>query len=377
VVRRIEDDSGSNPSVVGGRKRLPSGDGEPLAPRDVIRAALSGGIVSAAEIVDHDVSVDLVGRSHPVFRLSVDGVPRAFIKSFGPSRGATDGKLAREQAVADLAADRPALAAVVPPVFAWIAPAGAIATVALDGIAMGETTPAITVEERLADWTAFTRTVAGPLATFHRATRDLARPGASAPVALQGEIPWVLRVFDGDGPEDLWASPALVQVLSKAAAQRATVAGIRAARASWRAMCLIHCDLKHDNVLLVGAADAAHPVFVDWEMARLGDPAWDVAALTARPVMVDQGHDCWNPANIDAVAGFVAAYASASALPAPAVARRTILYIGAWLLMAAIQYRSTLAVSDDGASAEGLVESCHATFADLETICQSIVGCLT
>jgi aminoglycoside phosphotransferase (APT) family kinase protein len=333
--------------------------------------------VSAAEIVDHVVSVDLVGRSHPVYRLSVDGVARAFIKCFGPSRGSTDGLLAREQAVFRLAAERPALAAVVPPIFAWTAPAGTIATVALDGMAIGEATPAITAEERLADWTAFTRTVARPLAEFHRATRDLARADASPPPALRSEIPWVLRLFDGDGPEDLWTSPGLGQLLAKAAMQRATVAGIRAARASWRTMCLIHCDLKHDNVLLVGAAEEARPVFVDWEMARLGDPAWDVAALAARPVMIDQGRDCWNPANIAAVAAFVAAYASASGLPAPAVARRTILYIGAWLLMAAIQYRSTLDISDDGAAAGGLIESCHATFADLEMICRSIMDRIT
>jgi hypothetical protein len=352
---------------------LPPGDGKPLAARGVIAAALRGGIVSAAEIVDRDVSVDLVGRSHPVYRLSVDGAARAFIKCFGPSRGSTDGKLEREQAIVRLAASRPALAAVVPPAFVWAGPADTIATVALDGVAIGEAAPVIGAAERLAEWTAFTRAVAGPLAEFHRATRDLARPGVSPPAALQGEIPWILRLFDGDGPEDLWASPALGQLLSEVAAHRATVAGIRAARASWRVMCLIHCDLKHDNVLLVGAAETARPVFVDWEMARLGDPAWDVAALAARPIMVDQGHDCWNPANLDAVARFAAAYASASALPPPAVARRTILNIGAWLLMAAIQYRSTLAASDDGAAARGLVESSHATFAGLEAICRSIV----
>jgi hypothetical protein len=48
----------------------------------------------------------------------------------------------------------------------------------------------------------------------------------------------------------------------------------------WRFDTLIHGDLKWDNVL-VFPAGAQQPDFrlVDWEMADIGDPAWDVGAV--------------------------------------------------------------------------------------------------
>ena len=48
----------------------------------------------------------------------------------------------------------------------------------------------------------------------------------------------------------------------------------------WRQDCLIHGDMKWDNIL-VFPASAAHPDFriVDWEMADVGDAAWDVGAV--------------------------------------------------------------------------------------------------
>jgi hypothetical protein len=50
----------------------------------------------------------------------------------------------------------------------------------------------------------------------------------------------------------------------------------------WRESCVIHADLRWDNCQVVGtSADVDGPriQFVDWEMAGLGDPCWDVGTV--------------------------------------------------------------------------------------------------
>jgi aminoglycoside phosphotransferase (APT) family kinase protein len=52
----------------------------------------------------------------------------------------------------------------------------------------------------------------------------------------------------------------------------------------WQVTTFIHGDLRWDNVVVVpaGGADDARVLFVDWELARIGDPAWDVGTLFAQ-----------------------------------------------------------------------------------------------
>ncbi len=53
-------------------------------------------------------------------------------------------------------------------------------------------------------------------------------------------------------------------------------------RELWRATALIHGDMKWSNLLVQIAASGDGPprtLLVDWEMASLGDPAWDVGAV--------------------------------------------------------------------------------------------------
>lgn len=53
-------------------------------------------------------------------------------------------------------------------------------------------------------------------------------------------------------------------------------------RDSWRAQCLIHSDIRWDNwvVRRDGALSADPPLtLVDWEMADIGDPCWDIGAV--------------------------------------------------------------------------------------------------
>jgi len=49
----------------------------------------------------------------------------------------------------------------------------------------------------------------------------------------------------------------------------------------WRPSCLVHFDVKGDNILLLAEPRARSGWLIDWELAALGDPAWDVGAMFA------------------------------------------------------------------------------------------------
>lgn len=318
------------------------GAAAPSHPREVIAAALAGGVISAEDIVWRGARVDAIGRSHPVYRLSVADRPRAILKVFGPIRGGTDGDPARERAVQDLARARPEVAALTAPALAWRGDPAVIVTEAVEGAAAwtldtlgGGGMPASEA------WAELVALVAPPLAALHRATRDLARPGSAPPPALDVPPPWGLRLFDGDAPADVWATAPLARLLA-GVAEPGVIAALREARARWRRMCLVHGDLKHDNLLVAPLGAARRLVVVDWEMARLGDPAWDLAALAARLPMAAPVAEPWGAEERAGAARLVASYAAASGLPVAALARRMVLFCGAWLLMAATQHRSTL-----------------------------------
>ena len=53
-------------------------------------------------------------------------------------------------------------------------------------------------------------------------------------------------------------------------------------RQQWQRDCLIHGDMKWDNCIVEASAGPAQPLklrLVDWELADLGDAAWDVGAI--------------------------------------------------------------------------------------------------
>ena len=49
----------------------------------------------------------------------------------------------------------------------------------------------------------------------------------------------------------------------------------------WGPSCLIHFDVKGDNILLTAKRGASSSWLIDWELAALGDPAWDVGSMFA------------------------------------------------------------------------------------------------
>lgn len=111
---------------------------------------------------------------------------------------------------------------------------------------------------------------------------ESARPGALAAVApvLSGDAPWVFIV--GEKAEMVMPnmSPGCRQVVDVLRATPELLHGLAVLGAGWRRLALMHGDLKWDNVLLVGPADGERELrLIDWELADLGDPLWDVASV--------------------------------------------------------------------------------------------------
>jgi aminoglycoside phosphotransferase (APT) family kinase protein len=180
--------------------------------------------------------------------------------------------------------------------------------------------------------------------------------------------------MDGDAPPELWTTPTTATLLGEAAADPVLVAGLRTARALWRSLALVHGDLKHDNVLVEPTPDGLRVRVLDWEMARIGDPAWDLAGLTARLAVVRGEAPPWPDEDLAGVALLVHAYATASGLRPPALARRLMLYSGAVLLMIALQHGSTLAPGADTSGARTLIMKARATFRRAERLTAAVIA---
>jgi aminoglycoside phosphotransferase (APT) family kinase protein len=76
-------------------------------------------------------------------------------------------------------------------------------------------------------------------------------------------------------------SPGSLELIRRVQQEDGLVETLAQIANTWRATALIHGDIKLDNILLQGATGgeaggALAVYFVDWELAQIGDPAWDV-----------------------------------------------------------------------------------------------------
>ncbi|MDQ6678593.1 MAG: aminoglycoside phosphotransferase family protein [Acidobacteriota bacterium] len=79
-------------------------------------------------------------------------------------------------------------------------------------------------------------------------------------------------------------SPANLQLIKELQQNRQLQNQLDAAKHAWNPSCLVHGDLKWDNVLVYPARPGINSRglrIADWELAGRGDPAWDVASILA------------------------------------------------------------------------------------------------
>lgn len=100
-------------------------------------------------------------------------------------------------------------------------------------------------------------------------------------LAFSSDPPWVLqfhRLHPLAGEDQSWAQARLVALIGQ---QNDMLPLLGALAADWPTQQLIHGDMKWQNVLMHADSDGATDcIFIDWEMAALGDPLWDLAGLT-------------------------------------------------------------------------------------------------
>ncbi len=114
------------------------------------------------------------------------------------------------------------------------------------------------------------------LARFHDAGRD-ARGGARD-AALTTKLPVAISLQPPDPNFYAALSPACRQTIDWIRADAAFFQSLQSNQAHWQTDTIIHGDLKWNNVMIASDSEAEIK-FVDWELARWGDPAWDVAGL--------------------------------------------------------------------------------------------------
>jgi len=113
--------------------------------------------------------------------------------------------------------------------------------------------------------------LAEALAVCHR----LPVAGSVLAPRLSRTAPWIFAVARPVVAMLRELAPAQLAVIRMLQATPAAAAGLDRLRDHWRPSCLIHGDIKWQNVLTLPGGGL---VLVDWEMAQLGDPAWDVAS---------------------------------------------------------------------------------------------------
>lgn len=213
---------------------------------------------------------------------------------------------------------------------------------------------------------AIARALGRTVGTVHRATAGYPLPPAPPPL--------VLGLVDQPGAADraslgaqvsavLVTLDALPMVTAAVAALRRPVGG-----------CLVNHDLKWDNVVLADSP-APRPVLLDWELAGLGDPAWDLGCLLAEHLV---RADAAGIALDAAATALLEGYADGSRPRlevVPVLARRVAQATGLRIAQLALEVAYT-PFSGDGAAVDRLVDRSVAVLS-ATTMIEEIRACLS
>ena len=235
------------------------------------------GLLDLASLVRDGLRIEEVPGRNRNFRV-LGGPGQAFFLKQAP-RGeiGTNGPLAVEAALYDwVAAD--ARATALRPVFPRRRHYDPERSILVLDLVTDAAHPYVLDDEASPDYVAaLRRLVATALAECHRlpVPRDI-----GIGVALPDAAPWVFDLARPAPASLRELAPAQLSVIQALQSKPDAVAALDWLRDEWRPMRLIHGDFKWSNVL-VEQDSAGIPVRVlllDWEMAQLGDPAWDVGA---------------------------------------------------------------------------------------------------
>lgn len=232
------------------------------------------GLLSAGAVVAGDFVVLDASRRNRNFKVIRTVGPGLFVKQMREMQADAMLTLRREAACYDLARSEPALERLMPPFISYDP---------LRHVLIVELMPeAESLAEYLARYRVFPdgigQMLGEALGLYHARGAGIADHEAVRTL-FPHQIPVVLRL--GRGGHDALGQygrvgPALSAVIHQHPEFEQLLDGVGK---EWRLDSLIHGDMKWDNVLVFPAGDRLDFRVVDWEMADLGDAAWDVGAV--------------------------------------------------------------------------------------------------
>jgi aminoglycoside phosphotransferase (APT) family kinase protein len=232
----------------------------------LLRLLVDERAIDAHAVLDGRVSVTDLSRSNAVGLVHVDGRPAIVVKAGTVAVDGVD-PIAAEAAAYRWLGGSPATARCAPSPVPEAARAQAIVTRPLLGaVSLHEALAARSGEEE-----ALIAELGRVLARVHGA-----RAGTSGLVARR---PWILGVPEGRAPAMYAGNEAASAMLGEIARRPGVTAAVARLGATWTARTAIHGDLKFDNVLVVPDGAGHRLVLVDWELAGLGEPSWDLAGV--------------------------------------------------------------------------------------------------
>lgn len=246
-----------------------------LLASDVAPFLLSRDLLTAGDVAGERLRVREVRRRNRSFRVSGIEGPGLFIKQIAASAPDLAGSIGREAALHRLAATVPALSALRG------------ATVALRRFderrqalifeLFGEAETLDAQYRRTKRVEPHVLSLLGAcLAGIHAEAEPLATMVAEK-IAAQRLPPWILTVGRRDVP--LFGAGG-GQIVAMIRATAGVMQGLEEALAGWQPRTLIQADMKWDNILVRPGADGAPDLrIVDWELADIGEPLWDVAGV--------------------------------------------------------------------------------------------------
>lgn len=252
-----------------------------LSGAGVLRHLLQSALLTPTDAVERGFTAVDTSMSHRSVLVRVGGEPRFFAKQADAVRsGGRD--LSVEARFHRQLGTHPALQALVPRCRLFLGGGTMLVMDAPDAATL-ELTALLCSADRALDTTA--RSVAEASAIVHRYGRCVAGCHAVQTGPL-GAAPWLLEPFerawlDTPGSPSTPCGRLMTRMITRPTNDRSHQAAFARVRAMWTPTGLIHGDLRCANILLERTGDPPRLWLVDWELACVGDRAWDVAAVVA------------------------------------------------------------------------------------------------
>jgi len=237
---------------------------------------MNAGLLTSKTLIEHVVEVRSHTHRNRGFSVTWAQTRGFYVKQHMPDEGLwdSDSSVANEAQILGLIEDITELEGDVPRLRYFDASSQTLVTDWMPGmlpcenLARSSAQEHLTVAEHLGD----------ALAHLHA---GLARVRANDEFAFSDQSPWILRLrnlLPVVTADQSWGQAELVRIVQS---EQAIMTALAELELGWPRHCLIHGDMKWQNCLL--PAEPAHAtdacVFIDWEMAALGDPLWDLAGM--------------------------------------------------------------------------------------------------